>query len=47
VLDKVPVGILFKSAHTRGGFGDNLRLHDITMKGAPRLRTPREPLVTT
>jgi polygalacturonase len=28
VLDKVPVGILFKSAHTRGGFGENLRLHD-------------------
>lgn len=35
VLDKVPVGILFKSAHTRGGFGENLRLHDITMKGTP------------
>jgi polygalacturonase len=35
VLDKVPVGILFKSAHTRGGFGDNLRIHDITMKGTP------------
>ncbi|MET0319389.1 MAG: glycosyl hydrolase family 28 protein, partial [Duganella sp.] len=35
VLDKVPVGILFKSAHTRGGFGDNLRLHDITMRGTP------------
>jgi len=35
VLDKVPVGILFKSAHTRGGFGDNLRLHDIIMKGTP------------
>ncbi len=33
VEGKVPVGILFKSAHTRGGFGDNLRLHDITMKG--------------
>lgn len=35
VLDKVPVGILFKSAHTRGGFGENLRLHDITMVGTP------------
>lgn len=35
VEGKVPVGILFKSAHTRGGFGDNLRLHDITMKGIP------------
>jgi polygalacturonase len=29
----VPVGILFKSAHTRGGFGEKLRLHDFTMKG--------------
>jgi polygalacturonase len=35
VEDKVPVGILFKSAHTRGGFGENLRLHDFTMKGTP------------
>ena len=35
VLDKVPGGILFKSAHTRGGFGENLRLHDFTMKGTP------------
>jgi polygalacturonase len=35
VLDKVPVGILFKSAHTRGGFGENIRLHDFTMKGTP------------
>lgn len=35
VLDQVPVGILFKSAHTRGGFGENLRLHDFTMKGTP------------
>jgi polygalacturonase len=31
----VPVGILFKSAHTRGGFGENLRLHDFTMNGTP------------
>lgn len=31
----VPVGILFKSAHTRGGWGENLRLHDITMKNIP------------
>ena len=38
VLDKVPVGILFKSAHTRGGFGENLRLHDFTMKGTPAFR---------
>ncbi|AVR95735.1 glycoside hydrolase family 28 protein [Pseudoduganella armeniaca] len=35
VAGKVPVGILFKSAHTRGGFGENLRLHDITMKDVP------------
>jgi polygalacturonase len=33
--EKTPVGILFKSAHTRGGWGDNLRLHDIAMKGTP------------
>jgi hypothetical protein len=32
---KVPVGILFKSAHTRGGWGENLRLHDFTMTGVP------------
>ena len=35
VEGKVPVGILFKSAHTRGGFGENLRLHDFTMVGIP------------
>ena len=35
VTDNVPVGILFKSAHTRGGFGENIRLHDITMKAIP------------
>lgn len=35
VLAKVPVGILFKSAHTRGGWGENLRLHDFTMEGVP------------
>ncbi len=34
-LKSVPVGILFKSAHTRGGFGDNIRIHDITMIDAP------------
>ena len=27
----VPNGILFKSAHTRGGWGENIRLHDFTM----------------
>lgn len=30
-----PVGILFKSAHTRGGWGEDIRLHDITMQGTP------------
>lgn len=35
VEQKVPVGILFKSAHTRGGWGENLRLHDFTIQGAP------------
>jgi polygalacturonase len=35
VEDKVPVGILFKSAHTRGGWGENLRLHDFRMTGVP------------
>jgi hypothetical protein len=27
----VPVGILFKSAHTRGGFAENIRIHDISL----------------
>jgi polygalacturonase len=35
VEGKVPVGILFKSAHTRGGWGENLRLHDFTLTGIP------------
>ena len=35
IEDKVPVGILFKSAHTRGGWGENLRLHDFKMNGVP------------
>lgn len=35
VLDPVPVGILFKSARSRGGFGERLRLHDITMVNVP------------
>jgi polygalacturonase len=35
VEGKVPVGILFKSAHTRGGWGENLRLHDFSMTGIP------------
>jgi polygalacturonase len=32
VLAPVPVGILFKSAHTRGGFGEDIRLHNFTLK---------------
>ncbi|ADV82521.1 glycoside hydrolase family 28 protein [Terriglobus saanensis] len=35
VLKQVPVGILFKSARTRGGWGENLRFHDITMTDVP------------
>jgi polygalacturonase len=31
----VPVGILFKSAHTRGGWGENIRIHDLTLTGVP------------
>jgi polygalacturonase len=31
--EHVPVGILFKSAHTRGGFADDIRLHDMTFDG--------------
>jgi polygalacturonase len=30
----VSVGILFKSAHTRGGFADDIKLHDMTFDGA-------------
>lgn len=32
-LSGVPSGILFKSAHTRGGFASNIRIHDLTLKG--------------
>jgi polygalacturonase len=32
VLKPVPVGILFKSAHTRGGFAEHLNLHHFTLK---------------
>ena len=35
VLKGVPVGILFKSAHTRGGFGENIRIHDMTLVDTP------------
>ncbi len=31
VIEHVPVGILFKSAHTRGGFAEDIRLHDFTL----------------
>jgi polygalacturonase len=34
-LKGVPVGILFKSAHTRGGFAENVRIHDMTMIDTP------------
>ena len=34
-MKAVPVGILFKSAHTRGGFAENIRIHDITMNATP------------
>lgn len=30
-MGHVPSGILFKSAHTRGGWADNVRIHDITL----------------
>ena len=32
---KVPIGILFKSAHTRGGWVEDVRIHDIEMVGVP------------
>ena len=32
-LSGVPNGILFKSAHTRGGSGKNIRIHDMTFDG--------------
>jgi polygalacturonase len=34
-LSHVGVGILFKSAHTRGGWADNIRIHDITLSDVP------------
>jgi polygalacturonase len=34
-LKGVPSGILFKSAHTRGGFAENIRIHDIVMEDTP------------
>ncbi len=32
-LAPVPSGILFKSAHTRGGWADNVRIHDLRLDG--------------
>jgi polygalacturonase len=34
-LARVPSGILFKSARTRGGFAENIRIHDLTLEGTP------------
>ena len=31
----VGVGVLFKSAHTRGGWSDNIRIHDVTLIDVP------------
>lgn len=32
-LKGVPSGVLFKSAHTRGGFVDDIRIHNLTLEG--------------
>lgn len=32
-LSGVPSGVLFKSAHTRGGFARDIRIHDLTLDG--------------
>jgi len=32
-LSGVPSGVLFKSAHTRGGYGKDIRIHDLTLEG--------------
>jgi polygalacturonase len=32
-LSGVPSGVLFKSAHTRGGFAEDIRIHDLTLEG--------------
>jgi len=32
-----PVGISFKSALTRGGFAENVHIHDIAMEGTPTI----------
>jgi polygalacturonase len=35
VMKPVPIGILFKSAKVRGGFAENVRIHDMTMTDVP------------
>ena len=35
VLGHVPAGILIKSAHARGGFGESIRIHDMTLTNIP------------
>ena len=32
-LSGVPSGVLFKSAHTRGGYGRDIRIHDLMLEG--------------
>jgi len=32
-LSGVPSGVLIKSAHTRGGYGKDIRIHDLTLEG--------------
>jgi polygalacturonase len=32
-LSGVPSGVLFKSAHTRGGYTQNIRIHDLKLEG--------------
>jgi len=34
-LSGVPAGILFKSSPMRGGFGEDIRIHDMVMEGTP------------
>jgi polygalacturonase len=36
VMRGVPAGILFKSANTRGGTVENIRVHNVEMEGVPR-----------
>lgn len=32
-MSPVPSGVLFKSAHTRGGYARHIRIHDLTLEG--------------